>query len=165
MLRRVVKALAAPLTTVGRVLKGVALDRLKNVQPAEPMHRNRWGRRGELINVNTKQRVCLKLVVFRSKISDDRNLNCSSGAAYEKAHVTIKDATRLTIVELLRNEKLATGDLSTARCGLMGQKGISCRRVHSNSGSAYHSKHGRENAQRLVLHKNAQNRTSHRPMT
>jgi len=38
-LRRVVKLLPAPLSTVGRVLKAIGVGRLKNLQLAEPVRR------------------------------------------------------------------------------------------------------------------------------
>jgi len=38
-LRSVAKVLAAPLSTVGRVLKAIGLGRVKNLQPAEPVRR------------------------------------------------------------------------------------------------------------------------------
>ncbi len=53
-LRRVAKVLAAPLFTVGRVLKALCLGRLKNLQPAEPVRRYQWARPGEMILLETK---------------------------------------------------------------------------------------------------------------
>jgi hypothetical protein len=38
-LRRAARGLAAPLSTVGRVLKALGLGRLENLQPAEPVRR------------------------------------------------------------------------------------------------------------------------------
>ena len=53
-LRRVAKVLEALLSTVGRVLKSLGPDRLKNHQPAEPEHRFQWARPGDMIHVDTK---------------------------------------------------------------------------------------------------------------
>jgi hypothetical protein len=43
-LRHVARVLAAPLSTVGRVLKALGLGRLKNLQPGEPVRRYQWAR-------------------------------------------------------------------------------------------------------------------------
>ena len=44
---------AAPLSTVGRVLKALGLGRLKNLQPAEPVRRYQWAQPGDTIHVDT----------------------------------------------------------------------------------------------------------------
>jgi len=64
-----------------------------------------------------------------------------SGAGYEKAHVAIEDATRLAYAEVLPDEKQATtvGFLIRA-VAWFGSRVITCRRVHSDNGSAYRSK-------------------------
>jgi hypothetical protein len=42
------------------------------------------------------------------RISGDRRHGCSRGAGYEKVHVAIDDATRLSYVEVLADELRAT---------------------------------------------------------
>jgi len=127
-LRRVARVLAAPLSTVGRVLKAIGLGRLKNLQPAEPVRRYQWAQPGDMIHVDTKQLARFERVGHR--ITGDRRLGCSHGAGHEKAHVSIDDATRLAYVELLPDEKQATtvGFLLRAVVWFIGQ-GISGRRV------------------------------------
>ena len=149
-LRRVARVLAAPLATVGRVLKALGLGRLKNLQPAEPVRRYQWARAGDMIHVDTKQLACFERVGHR--ITGDRRLGCSRGAGYEKAHVAIDDATRLAYVEVLPDEKQATtvGFLLRAVAWFDGQ-GISCKRVLSDNGSAYRSKPWREACSALGL--------------
>ena len=70
--------LAAPLSTLGRVLKAIGLGRLKNLQPAEPVRRYQWARPGDMIHVDTKQPVRFERVGHR--ITGDRRLSCSRGA-------------------------------------------------------------------------------------
>ena len=98
-LRRVARVLAAPVSTVGRVLKALGLGRLKNLQPAEPVRRYQWAQPGDMIHVDTKQLARFERVGHR--ITGDRRLGSSRGAGYEKAHVAIDDATRLAYVEVL----------------------------------------------------------------
>ena len=149
-LRRVARVLAAPLSTVGRVLKALGLGRLKNLQPAEPVRRYQWAQPGDMIHVDTKQLARFERVGHR--ITGDRRLGCSRGAGYEKAHVAIDDATRLAYVEVLPDEKQATtvGFLLRAVAWFDGQ-GISCKRVLSDNGSAYRSKPWREACSALGL--------------
>ena len=135
--------LAAPLSTVGRVLKALGLGRLKNLQPTEPVRRYQWAQPGDMIHVDTKQLARFERVGHL--ITCDRRLGSSRGAGYEKAHVAIDDATRLAYVEVLPDEKQATtvGFLLRAVAWFDGQ-GISCKRVLSDNGSAYRSRPWRE---------------------
>jgi len=50
---RIAKALAAPLSTTGRWLKSMGLERLKNLQPKEPVRRYQWAQPGDMIHVDT----------------------------------------------------------------------------------------------------------------
>ena len=149
-LRRVARVLAAPLSTVGRVLKALGLGRLKNLQPAEPVRRYQWARPGDMIHVDTKQLARFERVGHR--ITGDRRQGSSRGAGYEKARVAIDDATRLAYVEVLPDKKQATtvGFLLRAVAWFDGQ-GISGRRVLSDNGSAYRSKPWREACSALGL--------------
>ena len=149
-IRRVAKVLAAPLSTVGRVLKAIGLGRLRNLQPAEPVRRYQWAQPGDMIHVDTKQLARFERVGHR--ITGDRRLGCSRGAGYEKAHVAIDDATLLAYVEVLPDEKQATtvGFLLRAVAWFDSQ-GFSCKRVLSDNGSAYRSRPWREACSALGL--------------
>ena len=149
-LRRVARVLAAPLSTVGRVLKALGLGQLKNLQPAEPVRRYQWARPGDMVHIDTKQLARFERVGHR--ITGDRRLGSSRGAGYEKAHVAIGDATRLAYVEVLPDEKQATtvGFLLRAVAWFDSQ-GISCKRVLSDNDSAYRSRPWREACAALGL--------------
>lgn len=137
-LRRIVRSLQAPLSTVGRVLKALGLGRLRNLEPRPPVRRYQWQRPGEMIHVDTKQLARFRQVGHR--ITGDRRLGSSRGAGYEKAHVAIDDATRLAYVEVLPDEKKATTVGFLARAvGWFSDQGITCKRILSDNGSAYRS--------------------------
>jgi len=74
-MRRIAKALAAPLSTTGRWLKSMGLGRLKNLQPKEPVRRYQWAQPGDMIHVDTKQLARFERVGHR--ITGDRRLGCS----------------------------------------------------------------------------------------
>jgi hypothetical protein len=103
-----------------------------------------------MIYVNTKQLARYERVGHR--ITGDRRLGSSRSAGYEKAHVAIDDATQLSYVEVLPDEKQATtvGFLVRAVPWFDGQ-GISCKRVLSDNSSAYRSRPWREACSALGL--------------
>jgi hypothetical protein len=160
--RRVARVLAAPLSTVGRVLKALGLGRLKNLQLAEPVRRYQWARRGDMIHVDTRQLARFERVGYR--ITGDRRLGSSRGAGYEKADVAIDDTTRLAYVEVLPDEKQATtlGFVLRAVAWFDGN-GISCKRVLSDNGTAYRSSPGEKFAPHWASSRNAPGHTPHEP--
>jgi len=103
VLRRITRVLAAPLSTNGRVLKARGLGRRRSLQPAEPVRRMTGP--GDMIHVDTKQ--LARFEPMGHRISGERRLVSGRGAGYKKAHVVIDDATRLTYVEVLPDEKQA----------------------------------------------------------
>jgi len=137
-LRRIAKAVGAPLSTLGRVMKALGLGRLRNLDPKPPVQRYQWEKPGDMIHVDTKQLARFERVGHR--ITGDRRQGCSRGAGYEKVHVAIDDATRLAYVEVLPDEQKATTVGFLARAvGWFSEQGITCRRVLSDNGSAYRS--------------------------
>ena len=52
-LRRIAKALTAPLATDARVLKALGLGRVKNLEPAEPVRRYQWAQPGDMIHIKS----------------------------------------------------------------------------------------------------------------
>jgi hypothetical protein len=134
-LRRIARLLQAPLSTVGRVLKALGLDWLRNLEPMPQVRRYRWQQAGEMIHVSTKQLPRLQRVGHR--ITGDRRLGCMRGAGYEKAHVAVDDATRLAYVEVLLDKKKATTVGILARAvDWFSEQGITCQRILSHNGSA-----------------------------
>jgi transposase InsO family protein len=149
-LRRIAKALQAPLSTVGRVMNALGLGRLRNLEPKKPVQRYQWQRPGDLIHVDTKQLARFERVGHR--ITGDRRQGSSPGAGYEKVHVAIDDATRLAYVEVLADEQKATAIGFLARAvGWFSEQGITCRRVLSDNGSAYRSGDWRKACRALDL--------------
>lgn len=149
-LRRIAKALSVPLATVGRLMKGLGLGRLKNLDPKPPVRRYQWERPGDMIHVDTKQLARFERVGHR--ITGDRRQGSSRGAGYEKVHVAIDDATRLAYVEVLADEQKATTIGFLARAvGWFSEQGITCRRILSDNGSAYRSGDWRKACRALDL--------------
>jgi hypothetical protein len=53
-LRSIAKAVSAPLSTVGRVMKELGLGRLRNLDPKPPVHRYQCEKPGDMIHVDTQ---------------------------------------------------------------------------------------------------------------
>jgi transposase InsO family protein len=145
-LRRIAKALMAPLSTVGRVMNALGLGRLRNLEPKKPVQRYQWERPGDMIHVDTEPQASpkeLQLARFERvghRITGDRRQGCSRGVGYEKVHVAIDDATGLAYVEVLADEQRATTAGFLARAvGWFSEQGITCRRILSNNGPSYRS--------------------------
>jgi len=149
-LRRIARALCAPLSTVGRLMKGLGLGRLKNLDPKRLVRRYQWERPGDMIHVDIKQLARFERVGHR--ITGDRRQGSSRGAGYEKVHVAIDDATRLAYVEVLADEQKATTVGFLARAvGWFSEQGITCRRILSDNGPSYRSDDWRKACRALDL--------------
>ncbi|QNI63596.1 transposase [Synechococcus sp. A15-44] len=113
-LRHIARLLAAPFSTVARVLNLLGLGRLRNLEPKPPVQRYEREHPGDLIHIDVK-----KLARFRKvghRITGNRRQGRSAGVGYDRVHVAIDDATRLAYVEVLADEQQATaiGFLSRA---------------------------------------------------
>jgi hypothetical protein len=114
------------------------------------VRRYQWLKAGDMIHVDTKQLARFEQIGHR--ITVDRCLSCSPGAGYEKAHVAIDVATRLAYVEVLSDEKqdIKVGFLLRA-VAWFNSRGITFRRVLSDTGSACRSKPWRQACEALGL--------------
>jgi hypothetical protein len=140
-------------------MRRLGLSRLRNLDPKPPVQRYQWEQPSGMIHVDIKQLARLHRVGHR--ITGDPRKVSSPGAGDEKVHVAVDDATRLSYVEVLANEKGPTtvGFLSRASAWFNGQ-GIECLPVLSDNGSAYKShgvakrlpSHGIEAAESQALH-------------
>ena len=81
-LRRIAKAVGAPLSTVGRAMKALGLGRLRNLEPKVPVQRYQWEKPGDMIHVDTKQLARFERVGHR--ITGDRRQGTSK---IGRAHV------------------------------------------------------------------------------
>ena len=138
-LRHIARLLAAPFSTVARVLNRLGLGRLRNLEPKPPVQRYEREKPGDLIHIDVK-----KLARFRRvghRITGNRQQGRSAGVGYDRVHVAIDDATRLAYVEVLADEQQATaiGFLSRAVAWFNG-KGVERRQVMSDNGPAYLSR-------------------------
>ena len=142
-LRMTGAAIAAKLglarSTVSRWLRRKGLGRLDQIDPPEPVRRYQRERPGELIHLDIK-----KLGRFDQpghRVTGTRVGCRNRGAGWDFVHVAVDDATRLSYVEVLADERKSTttGFLLRALRWFRSQ-GIRAERVMTDNGSAYRSR-------------------------
>lgn len=137
-IERIAQAVAASPAAVARYLKRMGLNRLSKLEPAKPVVRYQRAEPGSLVHMDTKK--LGRFVRPGHRVTGDRHVD-SPNAGWEFAHVLIDDATRLSYVEVLADERKATvvGFLSRAR-QYFKTLGIELKELMTDNGSAYRSK-------------------------
>ena len=137
--RKTARQIAAVLdlahSTVGVVLRRHGLQRLKLLDPVEPVVRYEKEMPGELLHLDTKKLGRIKGIGHRiTGRKQDRN----RGIGWDFAHVCVDDATRLAYVEVLPDEKGDTcvGFLERAVAWFVGL-GVRPQRLLTDNGSGY----------------------------
>ncbi len=148
------KAIAAEVgvspATVSRVLKRLGLNKLKMLEPAEPVHRYERERPGELIHIDIKKLGKFNRVGHR--ITGDRQRGRTRGAGWEFVHVCIDDASRIAFSKVMKNERkeCAVAFLKAA-VAYYASLGVTVERVMTDNGSCYRSKAFRKACTKLGL--------------
>jgi transposase InsO family protein len=127
--------LGVPRSTVGRWLKRLGLGRLRQLAPPEPVRRYQKQLPGELLHLDIKKLGRIDGVGHR--IHGDRRIR-RRGIGWDFVHVAIDDASRLTYVEVLADERgiTAAGFLERAVVWF-AESGIAIRKVLTDNGSCY----------------------------
>lgn len=124
--------------TVFRILARLGMNRLKSLDPAEPVRRYEREAPGEMIHIDIK-----KLGRFNKtghRITGDRQKN-SRGAGWEFVHVCIDDASRVAFTKIMPDEKKESAvAFLEAALAYYAVLGITVARVMTDNGSCYRSK-------------------------
>jgi transposase InsO family protein len=138
------KAIAAEVAvspaTVSRVLKRLGLNKLKRLEPAEPVRRYEREHPGELIHIDIKKLGKFKRVGHRIT-GDSSGANRSRGAGWEFVHVCIDDASRIAFTQIKPDErKTSACTFLKAAVAYYASLGVTVERVMTDNGSCYRSK-------------------------
>lgn len=159
--REIAKRVRAPLSTVARELRRIALNRLEALDPKPPVQRYEHEHPGELVHLDTK-----RLGRFwrpGHRVTGSRLMR-SEGAGWQFLHVAIDDHARIAYCELYRDERGLSAARFLARLvSYYRRLGIKVSRVLTDNGSPYISKRFRRACQRLGI-KHSRTRP-HRPQT
>ena len=124
--------------TVSRVLRAAGLNRIRDLEPVEPVIRYEREHPGELIHLDIK-----KLGRFEQpghRITGDRTLGKSRGAGWEFVHVCIDDASRLAFSQVMPDETQQSAvPFLKAAVAYFASLGVTVTRVMTDNGSCYRS--------------------------
>ena len=135
--RQIAAQLGLSPATVSRILQRLGLNKLKALQPDQPVRRYERNQPGELIHIDIK-----KLGRFREpghRITGDRTSQRSGrNKGWEFVHVCIDDHSRIAFTQIMSDEK-ASSAIAFLKAAVAFYKslGISVQRVMTDNGSCY----------------------------
>ena len=133
---RIASSLELPRSTVARVLQRRGLNRLRSLEPREPVRRYTRRHPGDLLHLDVKKLGRIS-GFYGHRITGDRSRR-RRGAGWDFVHIAIDDASRLAYAEVLANEQ---GDVSAAfltrALAWFARHAIRVRRVMTDNGSGY----------------------------
>jgi transposase InsO family protein len=145
--RRTGKHIAAEVgispATVSRILRRLGLNRLRKLEPAEPVRRYERQHPGELIHIDIKK--LGKFSRIGHRITGDRtgqsNLRSrGQGPGWEYVHVCIDDASRIAFSQVMKDEKKGSAiTFLRAAVAYYASLGVAVERVMTDNGSCYKS--------------------------
>jgi len=137
--------------TVSRILQRLGLNKIKALEPAEPIRRYERDHPGEMIHLDIKKLGRIKGIGHR--ITGDRTGQSNNrGVGWEFVHVAIDDASRIAFAKVMTSERRrsATAFLKAA-LAYYESLGIKVERVMTDNGSCYKSFAFRSLCKRLGL--------------
>jgi transposase InsO family protein len=135
--KQIAAELAISPASVSRVLQRLGLNKLRALEPAEPVRRYQRERPGELLHIDIKKLGRFDRVGHR--ITGDRTGQSNSrGVGWEYVHVCIDDASRIAFSQILPDEK-ADSAVAFLRAALacFASLGVTVARVMTDNGSCY----------------------------
>jgi transposase InsO family protein len=135
------KQIAAELgispASVSRVLQRLGLNKLRALEPAEPVRRYQRERPGDLLHIDIKKLGRFDRVGHR--ITGDRTgQSTSRGVGWEYVHVCIDDASRIAFSQILPDEKAGSAvAFLRAALAYYASLGVTVARVMTDNGSCY----------------------------
>ena len=126
--------------TVSRVLRRLGLNRIRDLEPAEPVRRYEREHPGELVHIDIKKLGKFNRVGHR--ITRDRTGQSNTrGIGWEFVHVCIDDASRIAFSRVMKNERKASAvAFLKAAIAYYASLGVTIERVMTDNGSCYRSR-------------------------
>jgi transposase InsO family protein len=137
--------------TVSRILCRLGLNRIRDLEPAEPVHRYEREAPGEMIHIDIKKLGRFDKIGHR--ITGDRTGQSNSrGVGWEFVHVCIDDHSRVAFSQILPDEK-AQSAVSFLKAAVAYYKslGVTVTRVMTDNGSCYKAFDFRDACQEIGL--------------
>ena len=123
--------------TVSRILRRLGLNRIRDLEPAEPVRRYERENPGEIIHLDIKKLGRFERVGHR--ITGDRTgPNKSRGAGWDFVHVCIDDHSRIAFSEIKSDETAGSAvPFLKAAVAYYKTLGVTVTRVMTDNGSCY----------------------------
>lgn len=138
--------------TVARILAAVGLNRLKALEPPEPVRRYERATPGELIHLDTKKLGRIKGFGHRITGRHPGAVNRHRGIGWEAVHVCIDDASRIAFAQMLADERKDSAvAFLRAAVAYYAHLGVRIERVMTDNGSCYRSRDFRDACKALGL--------------
>lgn len=135
----IARALGVSGSTVGRVLRRAKLARWSDLKPSEPVVRYEHACPGDLVHIDTKKLGRIEKMGHR--VTGDRR-DSTRGARWEYLFVAVDDHARLGYTEMKADERGGTASDFLHGCvRYFGKLGVRVRRVLTDNGAAFRSKH------------------------
>jgi transposase len=143
------KQIAADLgvspATVSRILRRLGLNRMRDLEPAEPVRRYEREHPGDMIHIDVKKlgrfdQVGHRITGDRTRQSSRRGTRQGKawGAGWEFVHVCIDDNSRVAFSQILPNEKAVSAvAFLSAAVAYYKSLGVAVTRVMTDNGSCY----------------------------
>ncbi len=123
--------------TVSRILRRLGLNRMRDLEPAEPVRRYEREHPGDMIHLDIKKLGRFDRVGHR--ITGDRTGQSNSrGVGWEYVHVCIDDNSRVAFSQILPDEKAVSAvAFLSAAVAYYKSLGVTVTRVMTDNGSCY----------------------------
>src|SRR6195256_496150 len=123
--------------TVSRILRRLGLNRMRDLEPAEPVRRYEREHPGDMIHIDIKKLGRFDKVGHR--ITGDRTGQSNSrGVGWEYVHVCIDDHSRVAFSQILPNEKAESAvPFLKAAVAYYKSLDVTVTRVMTDNGSCY----------------------------
>jgi transposase InsO family protein len=123
--------------TVSRILRRLGLNRIRDLEPAEPDRRYEREKPGEIIHLDIKKLGRFEQIGHR--ITGDRTGQSNSrGVGWEFVHVCIDDHSRVAFSQILPDEKADSAvPFLKAAVAYYKSLGVTVTRVMTDNGSCY----------------------------
>ena len=137
---QIATAVGRSKATVFRVLGRLGMNRLKSLEPAEPVRRYEREAPGEMIHIDIKKLGRFNKVGHR--ITGDRTGQSNSrGVGWEFVHVCIDDASRIAFTRIMADEKKESAvAFLEAALAYYASIGVTVQRVMTDNGACYKSR-------------------------
>ena len=127
--------------TVSRILRRLGLNRLKALEPAEPVRRYERRHPGELIHIDIKKLGKIGSIGHRITGRQTGVVNRHLGIGWEFVHVCIDDASRVAFGRVMKDEKKESAvAFLKAAVAYYASLGVKVERVMTDNGSCYRSR-------------------------